>query len=143
MARFLEVADDLEIDGLTTSKELNSPKVDTRVKEELVEDVEEGDYMIVTPTIPENDEAPTNGIKVQTSRPLYNCPGCDYSSNFRNNVLRHINGKNHEGENLVLDIPSYDKYKPKEKYPCIDCEYSSNFRPNLARHEKSKHSENI
>ena len=145
VARFLETANDLEIDGLTVDKDTKLHNKEKAMKEEVVEDVveaievdvdvEDGEYNL--------EEQPTKGTKVQTPRSPFTCPGCDYSSTFRNNMLRHINGKNHEGEQLVF--PTIDKpslTKPKEKYPCTDCEYSSNFPRNLARHNKSKHSEN-
>ena len=154
VARFMGTANDLEIDGLTlgqetkgtektlevdgftTSKAPNSPKENTSVKEE-VDEVDEGEYMMVSP-VQEMSEEP-NGVEAVKSQ--HACPGCNFSSNFRNNVLRHVKLK-HQGEYLDFS-KARGKPAPTEKYQhaCTVCDYSTRFKNNLVRHINNRHSE--
>ena len=53
---------------------------------------------------------------------MYPCDQCDYKSQHKGSVVRHLKSK-HEGV----------------KYPCDQCDYKTTNKRNLLRHLKSKH----
>ena len=61
---------------------------------------------------------------MKKSRQIQKCSKCDYTSNYKSNLIRHVKVQ-HEINQIIMK--------------CLKCDFTSRYRGNLMQHEKVKH----
>ena len=162
LVTFLNVAEELQIDGLKRKEENQKSDNTLNIKVELPVDKP-------FETIPDNEIKLVKTEKISTPK-IYNvegkpslfCNNCDFTSRFKNNLNRHkrkFHALSHKIEietksitckycgithadkgNLEIHMQLQHKQK-SQQYQCnlLTCDYKANVRSNLERHIRKIH----